>query len=270
MPDEITVTENFKSRFSTTGSNPNGELRYDIIGTNDDAEARAALRDFAPLTFDVYGDGTAVLYQLDMEMEPVGDNHWTGVVHYGLNSFQPTYEFDTTGATAHITLAREHIGDYAPSGQTAPNHSGLINVTKSGAEGVDITVPGFRFQETYYFTDAEITGSYKVLLAQLTGCVNNAVFRGFSPGECLFKGSVGRKRGLDLWEITFIFECSPNAEDLQVADGLIEVPEKFGWDYLWVESEDDLDDAAKRKVKKPISAHLERVYRYADLNEIGI
>lgn len=58
----ITIDERVKSRFSTTGISPNAELHYVLQGyeatreEDTDAAARVALRDAAPLTFDIYGD----------------------------------------------------------------------------------------------------------------------------------------------------------------------------------------------------------------------
>jgi len=98
--------------------------------------------------------------------------------------------------------------------------------------------------------------------------VNNAPFKGCAAGECLFLGASGSKRGDGDWEIGFKFAASPNKTNLTVGD--ITVPAKKGWEYLWVRYEDKEDANAKILVKRPLSAHVEKVYHDGDLSQLGI
>lgn len=61
-----------------------------------------------PATFDVYGDATAILYQNEMSISPAGDLMWVGVIYYGIYLFQPSFSFDTTGNTRHVTRVDQH------------------------------------------------------------------------------------------------------------------------------------------------------------------
>ncbi len=118
----------------------------------------------------------------------------------------------------------------------APDFQGAIGVSADGVEGIDITVPVYHFAETHYKPDNQITGAYKGVLFNLTGKVNGDVFRGFAPGEVLFLGASGAKRGSGTeadWEITYRFAASPNASGLSI--GPIGGITKQGWDYLWVD-----------------------------------
>jgi hypothetical protein len=94
-------------------------------------------------------------------------------------------------------------------------------VTADGVDGVDITVPVYQFSETHYFSNAQVTGAYKGAIFSCTGKTNAGGFKGFAPGEVLFLGATGSKRGDgpdDDWEITFRFAppASPNETGLSV------------------------------------------------------
>ena len=156
-------------------------------------------------------------------------------------------------------------------GTTAPDFGGAIGVTSDGVEGVDITVPVYQFSETHYFTDAQVTASYKGAIFSCTGKTNAGSFRGFSAGEVLFLGATGSKRGDgpdDDWEITFRFAASPNQTNLNV--GPVTGINKKGWEYLWVRYADAEDSGSGAIIKKPIAAYVERVYDQANFGALGI
>jgi len=263
----ITVTEKFDSRTSAAGESPSVELKYLIVGTGDDVAAKEALADAAPVSYDG-------LVRKTWDVAPVGDGSgfWEGTVRYGRYDNSPpevgesSYSFDTGGGTQHITQALDHIASYAPSGETAPDHDGAIGVTHDSVEGVDITVPVYRFSETHIIDDDDVTLQYKANLFILTGRVNQSAFKGFAAGEVLFLGASGSKRGDDDWEITFNYAASPNVTNLPV--GSITVASKKGWEYLWVEYGDAADDDAKSVVKRPRAAHVEKVYRDGDFSSL--
>ncbi|MCE9532476.1 MAG: hypothetical protein K8T89_15350, partial [Planctomycetes bacterium] len=135
-----------------------------------------------------------------------------------------------------------------------------------GVEGVDITVPVFRFSETYSIPAALITHAYKLTLFNLTGRTNNAPFKGFATGEVLFLGASGSRRNLEKWEIAYQFAASKNAVGLKVGD-LIGIAKK-GWEYLWVRYADVVDQ--KVLVKQPESVYIERVYESGNFAQLGI
>lgn len=266
----VTVEEKFESRLVTTGQNPSAELRFNIRGTNDDVQARTALAAAAPSTFDLNGTGLVFLPRETITIQPVGDLLWEGIVRYAVipQTNESVFAFDTGGGTQHITQSLQTVGAYAPGGQVPPNFKGAIGVTADSVEGVDITVPVYQFSETHYIDDAYVTPAYKGTLFALTGRVNSAPFKGFAPGECLFLGASGSKRGGGDWEINYRFAASPNVAGLVVGD-IVGISKK-GFEYLWVRYADAEDSAAKALVKRPIAAYVEQVYPYGDLNALGI
>lgn len=266
----VTVEEKFESRLVTTGQNPSAELRFNIRGTNDDVAARSALATTAPAAFDLHGTGLVFLPRETITIQPVGDLLWEGIVRYAVipQTNESVFAFDTGGGTQHITQSLQTVGAYAPGGQVPPNFKGAIGVTADSVEGVDITVPVYQFFETHYIDDAYVTPAYKGTLFALTGRVNSTPFKGFAPGECLFLGASGSKRGSGDWEINYRFAASPNVAGLVVGD-IVGISKK-GFEYLWVRYQDAEDSAAKALVKRPVAAYVEQVYPYGDLNALGI
>jgi len=268
----ISVEEKVDSREVTTGDNASAVLRYVIRGTADDGEAKSALADAAPESYDD-------LVRKGREVSPVfvdignpEGSVWEGVARYGRTPRPETgeseFSFDTGGGTQHITQSLATVGKHAAPGQTAPDFRGAIGVTGQSIEGVDIHVPVYNFVETHYLPAAYVTGSYKVTLFHLTGKVNDASFRGLSSGEVLFLGASGSARSGEDWEITFRFAASPNRRDIAV--GSITGIDKNGWEYMWVTYEDAEDEDSGRLVKRPVAVYVEQVYEYGDFSRLGI
>lgn len=278
----FTVDEKADSRTITSGANPAVELRYVITGVGsdpaktDDEEALEALQATAPATF-------LGLPQRDVRIEPLAvtdgqESVWNGeatyapvVVEFGPAppaQGQPTFSFDTGGGTQHITHSRQTVASFAPIGQTAPDYKGAIGVTPDRVEGVDIVVPVYQFTETHVLSDAVVTDAYKGVLMALTGTVNADFFKGFNPGEVLFLGATGAKRGDGDWEITYRFAASPNRSNITIGD--ISGISKNGWEYLWVRYEDVEDTAAEAIVKRPVAAYVEQVYDVQLFSQLGI
>jgi hypothetical protein len=266
----IEVIEKVDSRESTTGRNATVDLKYIVTGTASDVEAKDALASTAPAYYDN-------LVRQSRHIEPVGDPTvsltWEGTVRYGVSEPPPetgesSFSFDTGGGTQHITQSISTEHSYAAAGQTAPDFKGAIGVTRDNVEGVDIALPVYNFSETHYFDDADVTDTYKALLFHKTGMYNNDAFKGFSPGEVLFLGASGSKRGAGDWEITFRFAASQNRSDIMVGD--IGPISKKGWEYMWVRYEDAEDTAAKALIKKPVAVYIEKVYYGTDFTSLGI
>lgn len=265
----ITVHQKWRSPSGQEGENPSIDTLWIIRGTQDYFAARDALGTQTP---DVL-DG---LVRQTFGATPLGWDSWNGTVRYGKHKKKEAgdsrYTFDTRGGKQHITQSLETIGNYAPGGKTAPDFHGAIGVTQDEVEGTDIIVPTFAFQETHYFAPLLVSEAYKHQVYLLTGRVNSATFRGKARGEVLFEGAAGSRTGdglEDLWEITFHFQASPNVTDLPVGPN-ITVPSKEGWQYLWVRYQDVDDTSAHVLVRRPISAHVERLYYYGNFGVLGI
>lgn len=200
--------------------------------------------------------------------DPTGNDPTNNGSDFGSQPGQPTYTFDTTGGTTHITQSISTRARYAKPGKIAPNHKGAIGVTKDSIEGTDIIIPDFAFSETHQLPDMVVTSAYKALLFRMTGTVNNAPFRGLATGEALFKGASGSKKDVNVWELTFNFAGSTNAANFDVGD--IRVVTKRGWDYLWIEYEAVADEDAVQLVQTPKAVFVEKVYPEADFSLLGI
>ncbi len=263
-----TVTERYDSRDYTEGDS--ADLVYTILDAIDEAVAMMALKASTSSTFNG-------LKRLKCRVEPMeGEGtDWTGHVQYGtgdastptpLEDGESTYSFDTTGGTQHVTQAKSTVSKTSPVGGTAPDFKGAIGVTKDSVAGVDVTVPTYRFSATHCINDGLVTSAYKQTLRSLTGRVNDATFSGFDAGEVLFLGASGSKRGDDQWVISYSFAVQENATNIVVGD--ITVPAKKGWEYLWVRYEDTEDATAKKLVKRPTAAYVEKVYDEGDFDDL--
>lgn len=242
-----------------------GELpvKYWVKGTADYAEARIELIAQAAR---VYDGLVAAKYHVIR----VGPTTFEGMVVY-----EPVpvdeWEFNFEIATEQVlfTQALENVGNYAPTGQTAPDFRGAIGVTRDGITGTQVPVGTYAWSETHYFDRAAIDDSYRATLAATAGKMNAATFRRFPRGEVIFDGAVGSiARSSPQWQINFKFRQSKNATNLPIAD--ITVASKLGWDYLWVHYVEFPDMTAGRLVRIPGSAHVDRVINFADFNAMGL
>jgi len=261
----VIIEERFPSRETTESENPSIDLLYWIMGTNDDLLAKAQLAAYAPAIYDQ-------LAPQSLHTEQIGNYLWDASVRYGRRKPPETgdsrFAFDTTGGLQHVTQSLRTVNKYAPPGKIAPDFKGAIGVTHDNVEGVDVTIPVYSFSETHYIATATVTSAYKATLYSLTGRVNDAVFRDFNPGEVLFLGAAGSKRGEEDWEISFNFAASPNVTNLTVGD--IVGIDKKGWEYLWVRYADAEDNVAKALVKRPVAAYVEEVYWDGDFSGLLI
>jgi len=266
----VVVEEKLESRELTAGDSATAELLYTIRGTADDAEAQSELASVSPLYHSGLPRKTLRVSPVFVDVNNPDGCIWDGTVSYARDvrpeTGESVFSFDTGGGTQHITQSLATVGKHAAPGQAAPDFGGAIGVTRDSVEGVDITVPVYNWTETHYLDDVYVTGSYKVTLFHLTGKVNQQTFRGFEPGEVLFLGASGSKRGEGDWEITFRFAASPNRWNLAV--GQIAGIRKRGWEYLWVRYVDDEDEGVL--VKRPAAVYVEQVYEYGDFRRLGI
>ncbi len=258
------IEELFSGRTETMAEKSSAEISFVVRDAADEDEVKAVATVGTPSSY-------AGLPRKSIEVaERINERTWKVVVRYetpepGSAGDEPVFSFDTGGGTQHITQSISTSGRY---GANAPDFRGAIGVTADAVEGVDITVPVYAFSETHYLADSVVTNPYKGVLFMLTGRVNQAAFRGFQPGECLFLGASGSKRGTEHWEISFKFASSPNRAGITV--GGIGGISKKGWEYMWVRYADAEDAAAKTLIKKPVAIYVEKVYEDGDFSLLGI
>lgn len=226
-------------------------------------------------------DKKLVLSDVEID-ERISDKAWRVNVTYeaenkndddGNDEDPYEYTFDTGSGIKHVAVADKHIGDFAEKDETALDFDGAIGVDSDGnVGGVDIVMPQPGFTETVSIKKKKFTSAYKRRLIELSGTVNDRTFRGFAAGEVLFLGASAARNG-GLWRVTFRFSVSKNTDkDFKV--GNIEIGVKQGWDYLWfsyvdVEQTNEKDDVVA-VVRRPIAAHIERVYRRENFSRLRI
>ncbi len=210
-----------------------------------------------------------------------GPNDWENteaddcfIVTVNYRAFEATtsanfdYSYDTVGGTAHVTQSKETINNYAPPGKTAPDFKGAIGASETGVEGADVPSGAFKWSETHDLPLSVANFSYGLLLYTLSPTTNNAPFRGFATGTVTFFGAQRAKKDEDFASLTYHFEAKPHATNLTAGD--ITGIEKKGWEYLWQRYEEDEDATANAIVRRPTSAHVERVLDPGDFSLLGI
>lgn len=243
-------------------------FRYIAVGEDTDTNdgALAAVIAVAPPTSDGFPLD-------DYRVESLGN--WTYRVELEYSFTAPgavgegRSSFDTAGGTIHLQASLATVGTYSATGAPtpAPDHGNLIGVHENGVDGVDVPVGALKEQETVFMADASVTSSFRATLAQLTGTVNNASFRGYAAGEVMFLGATGSKRQYDsVWEVTYNFAISPNLTGITIGD--ISGIAKKGHEHLWVAF--SAADDGTRLVKKPQYAYVERVSREGNFSLLGI
>ena len=266
----ITVEQRWPGYEVKIGERQSVSSEYIIRGTSDEGAAWSALNVFAA-TF-VSGFAQQLVKQDVSITGRLAEDAWEGEVSWGQlqspETGESTFSFDTGGGQQHITNSLKTRARYAPAGQVPPDFRGAIGVTDNSVEGVDIQVPVYNFNETHYLSDHLVTPAYKKTLFLLTGTVNRQPFKGFAPGEVLFQGASGSKRGVEQWEVTFRFAASPNVSGLVLGD--IGGIGKAGHDYLWVRYAEDEDAAANRLVRRPVGVYIEQVYPEGDFSGLLI
>jgi hypothetical protein len=246
-------------------------LVYRVTDTQDEATAAGLIAATIPATITL---GGITLYPYTLTMTREGATAWIG--EYLFKSFQyPAVgeieiEFDTDGGTAKVTQAVSHLGDYAPSGVTAPNFGGLINVTPEGVEGFDAEIPAFNFIYHATFTSASLTQSYSLAVAGITKTVNSATWHGFAAGTVFFGGLAGRvKRGADQTTLSYKFRFEP-IDAARTDANSISLPDRSAFDPLWYSQTREIDTSSGRLVRKSASAHIDRVYGFSDFSALAL
>ena len=223
------------------------------------------------------------LKKVDVSVDMVDQDTYNASVDYGPYDYLGKEETQTSGgassewtfevkvATAKQVQSIQTMNRYAPPGKTAADHKGAMNVTKQGVQGLDVPKPQASFTQTYYVDPSAFTSAYKADLERAVGRMNSVTFASKEPGECMLVGITATGRGRENVQMQAQFDVSPNAEDLEVGEitGIV----KRGFDALWVEYEESVDESADppQTVKTPIAVHVEQVCEELDFaGELGL
>lgn len=252
-------------------------LEFIVLGTYDEDDAFVYVRANTPAYYGPVA-GVSRLQRQKIVVAPQGGAVWFATVTYGTpeqaetpSTPSPTdplgidWSFDTTGQTQHITQSRSTPQKIKRGGGAADDLEGAIGVSKDGVQGTDIVVPKLEFTVTrsYFY----LTPEYLKKVSDLTGTVNDAEFFGFARGEVLFLGGQGQGSTGNFPRLTFRFARSKNRNNVYINDE-IEIPEKKGWEYLWVAYEDAIGGSSL--ISRPKAAYVEEVYEYTDFTQLGL
>ena len=260
FPDSRSVTTNPQTR----------TLHFHLTGIHDDAAARAYATGASPLLFDGY-------FRTRMLMDPLGAGYWDVVVEYAAipddDSFDVSFTFDTTGATAHLTQAIEHIATHKASSVNfgnAAGDKGAIGVTENGPEGVDIVISQFSWTENWTLPLSFASFAMALFVKQVTGHINTTPFRGFGIGQVRFDGAVITASTKDVTQATGTYKFVQSDDTSNAMPTFKSGIAKKGWEYLWAKYAKEEDVTNKVIIQPPISVSIERVYDFAEFGLLGI
>lgn len=272
MPDDLfeTSSSGAKSKSYRDGTTSQ-TLDFIAVGPDTADEVEALLLagvdgEQAPL---VTGTNPPLL-RTSLSIEPLASDTWHATVNYeSVVSPENSWSFSgqTSGGSTKITQGLA-FQSYAPSGGTAPNFAGAINVTPNGVDGVDIVIPALEFSITKNQPNGVVTMGYVATLVNLTGTTNNAPFNGFAAGELLFMGADFAQSSGGECSVTYKFVASPNQTGLTV--GTITGINKKGHEYMWVHYEASEDSSSLTLTRKPIAVYVHRVYRESNFASLSI
>jgi hypothetical protein len=224
----------------------------------------------------------------DIACNPVGGGIWEVEVAYGTGEFpsgqtnQPdvvapfdddtplesSFSFSIEAPRFKITQSLATISKTKRGGGVAKDYMGAIAPDKDGkVQGAEVPPqPRMTFQRTV--RRPIITLLYGRVLLELAGRTNHAMWYGYGARSLLYMGCEASFNQGEGWELTHKFGVEPTLKDVPICAGLV-VPEKKGFEYLWVDYEETTDGAGKL-VTVPAAAYVEQVFLDGPFNLIGI
>jgi len=247
------------------------DLPYLVQGAADPESCRAFCLTKAPASYE-----DCPLTTIDIDKQ-VGEYDYEVTAHYALppstefkETPDKTFAFDFSTTTVKMKFSKAQIARYGDKASATVGNA--LGVEEGGkVKGIDMPVLQAEFTETHWFTDAEMTQSFRNTLMDLVdkNAVNNATFRGRAAGEVRVLGISGSRRGDDSddpWEVTYKFGVSKNATGLVAGD--ITGIAKKGWEYLDIVYETQPGTAIM--LPKAVAAYVHQIFHTADFSTLGI
>lgn len=251
------------NHIESTGNPPTYTTNWKAVGEQSQTFVHSYTLSATPAVVStIYG----TLYRQDIRVRQVAYNHFTVQVPYGVrkNAYGDfTWDFDTTGATVHVSNAISEVGKF-PS--TAPDQKGAIRVNGDSVEGTDIVIPAMKVNVSYKHPYGQITLAQAKFLAGITGKVNSDTFLTFAPGEVLFLGARGSD-GTDAdATVAYQFAMSSNLTNETIGD--ITGVDKKGWEVAWIRYEDSVETSggSDYPVRIPKFVYVDQVYRTVSMS----
>lgn len=249
---------------SLTNTPPSKTIVGQVIGEANEDNANLLAIGATPAYVYV---GTSKLYRQDVKLDSTAYKIYTATVPYAERKKEDgsySFTFDTTGGTALVKCAKDHIQSYPAAGETAGTHNGAIGVADGKVEGVQAVIPALKLSVTFNHPDGEVTIGFVKTLASYTGYTNDDTFLEFEAGELLFIGASGSDGSEAAASVTYNFIASGNATGLTF--GSIASVAKKGHEYAWVEFMENATGGVAGK--EPRCVYVERIYDAANFPSI--
>lgn len=255
----------------TGGKDGSSTLKYRAINCDFRSQAIELFLGVRP----VFNDGFPYL---NYSYDEVGFGVWDITANYGFddressNPNDPVVSFDTTGSSYRMTYALDTVAIGKSPDAMIPDFQNGINWDGEKYNGVDVEGTGFKWTEKYDKPYNFINRSYRRMMRNMTGTVNDRAFRDFAAGEVRFLGCQAQSgRSEDnskIWEVRYSFVAEPNIGGLQYGD--CEPVDKEGHDYVWPYTELIEDEENKRTVRKLRAVVVNRIFRRSNFANLGI
>ena len=195
------------------------------------------------------------------------DNAWSSTSSDDEDEEEPTFNFDCSTGTAHITHAiKERIIKGKAAGKTI-GWNGQYGDDMEIA-GVDIPIAQMTESYTKIIRLSKLTNSYRRKIAMLTGKVNSKAFKGWEAGEVMFMGcsfSTPDKSSAKV-TVTFNFTIQPNEKNASVAGVTFS---KRGFEYAWAISKTVAVDGKTPKIETE-GVYVNQIVQYADFGVLEL
>jgi hypothetical protein len=185
-----------------------------------------------------------------------------------------TVSIDTGGGTFTQTQAYKTLKfGRTPAGASKPldppDFKNSIDVQDGVINGAERIIPALRINVRAKIHRDFITSpfAYSLLVARMTGRVNQAAFGGAAPGELLFAGASGEVVSTDPM-LSFAFIYSPNVTGLTIGD--IKNISKKGHEHLWFNYRSYTDPTSKLSIQIPNAAYSSQIYEPGDFGTMKI
>ena len=263
--------ETFGKNAFGSGYVKSADLPYLIQGADSPDAARAFALASVPEDYQ-----SCKLTTVDIDKQ-VGEYDYEITAHYALppstefkENPDKTFTFDFSTTTVKMKFSKAQIARYGDKASATVGNA--LGVEEDGkVKGIDMPVLQAEFTETHWFTDKEMTQTFRNTLMDLVdkNAVNNAPFRGLAAGEVRVLGISGSRRGDDWddpWEVTYKFGVSKNVTGLFVGD--IGPISKKGWEYLDIVYE--TQPGTTIMLPKAVAVYVHKIFDTADFSTLGI
>tara|TARA_Y100000593_G_scaffold25220_2_gene50394 strand:- start:175 stop:1068 length:894 start_codon:yes stop_codon:yes gene_type:complete len=151
-----------------------------------------------------------------------------------------------------------------------PPHGNAINVVQTKDSTEARGAQAFRrvqeFEIQYTRQSVFFSDEYCASVSELVSKVNAATYRGHARGEVTFMGIDGTVESNGSSTLTYRFAIEKNKPAGTVIDGITVVDAMDGWEKVWVERQEEVDEENKVIEAKPKTVHVYRDFEYGDFS----